>query len=78
MGLSAVFVAYAACKPETYGIGSVGHISKISMLEMTLGVIIGLSPLRDPLGFWKNYKVSFRVNLLASKGQHFANSAMPG
>ncbi|MEO0809927.1 MAG: NAD(P)(+) transhydrogenase (Re/Si-specific) subunit beta [Pseudomonadota bacterium] len=42
VGLAAVFVAAAALyAPEAFGIGSVGNISPVSLLEMSLGSAIG-------------------------------------
>ena len=42
VGLAAVFVAAAALfAPESYGIGSVGHINGGSLVEMSLGTAIG-------------------------------------
>lgn len=42
VGLAAVFIAAAALwSPEAYGIGIVGHIHAASLLEMSLGAVIG-------------------------------------
>lgn len=79
VGLSAVFVAYAAYQaPETYGIGSVGHISKISMLEMTLGVIIGAITFTGSIVAFGKLQGIISGKPLSFKGQHFANSAIAG
>ncbi|MBM10371.1 MAG: NAD synthetase [Magnetovibrio sp.] len=42
VGLAAVFVAIAAFySPEAYGIGTVGNIHTLSIIEMSLGLVIG-------------------------------------
>lgn len=42
VGMAAVLVATAALlSPESYGIGTVGHIQAGSLIEMSLGVVIG-------------------------------------
>lgn len=79
VGLSAVFVAYAAyMAPETYGIGSIGKISKISMIEMTLGVIIGAITFTGSIVAFGKLQGLISGKPLSFKGQHFFNSALAG
>jgi NAD(P) transhydrogenase subunit beta len=79
VGLSAIFVAYAAYSaPESYGIGIIGNISKVSMLEMTLGIIIGAVTFTGSIIAFGKLQGIVSGKPLVFKGQHTMNAALAG
>ncbi len=79
VGLSAVFVAYAAYQaPEAYQIGVMGDISRSSLLEMTLGTIIGAITFTGSLVAFGKLQGLIRGKPLTFPGQHLVNAALGG
>lgn len=79
VGLSAVFVAYAAYQaPEAYKIGTIGHIYRASLLEMTLGTIIGAITFTGSIVAFGKLQGLIKGKPLSFSGQHLLNAALGG
>ena len=74
VGLAAVFVAAAAFfHPEAYGIGVRGNISGASLVEMSLGTVIGAITFSGSLIAWAKLQGTMSGSPLVFRGQHLLN-----
>lgn len=79
VGLSAVFVAYAAYQaPEAYSIGTLGNIYRSSLFEMTLGTIIGAITFTGSIVAFGKLQGLIKGKPLTFAGQHLVNAALGG
>lgn len=79
VGLSAVFVAYAAYQaPEAYNIGLVGQIYTVSLIEMTLGTVVGAITFTGSLIAFAKLQGLIKGKPLIFPGQHLLNAAIAG
>ena len=77
VGLAAVFVAAAAFHaPEQYGIGTIGHIKTLSLVEMALGVAIGAITFTGSIIAFGKLQGLISGKPIVFKGQHALNAAM--
>ena len=77
VGLAAVFVATAALfKPGAYGIGTVGNIHPASLLEMSLGTVIGAITFSGSLIAFAKLQGIMSGTPLTFAGQHKLNAAI--
>ena len=74
VGLAAVFVAAAAFyAPEAYNIGTVGHIHTLSIVEMSLGAIIGAITFSGSIIAFGKLQGIMSGSPITFKGQHLLN-----
>lgn len=79
VGLAAVFVAYAAYQsPEAYKIGTFGDIYRSSLVEMTLGTIIGAITFTGSLVAFGKLQGLIKGKPLSFAGQHLLNAGLGG
>jgi len=75
VGLAAVFVAIAAFfNPEAYGIGTLGSISSVSLIEMSLGAVIGAITFSGSVVAFAKLQGLVSGNPVTFKGQHMLNA----
>jgi len=75
VGLAAVFVAIAAFfNPEAYGIGTLGSISSVSLIEMSLGAAIGAITFSGSVVAFAKLQGLVSGNPVTFKGQHMLNA----
>jgi NAD(P) transhydrogenase subunit beta len=74
VGLAAVFVAASALNaPESFGIGSPGHIHLESLIEMSLGLAIGAITFTGSLIAFAKLQALMTGTPITFKGQHKIN-----
>ena len=74
VGLSAVFVAVAAFyAPESFHIGTLGHIHILSLVEMSLGAIIGAITFSGSVIAFGKLQGIMSGSPIVFKGQHLLN-----
>jgi NAD(P) transhydrogenase subunit beta len=74
VGLAAVFVAAAAFyNPESFGIGTTGHIHGGSLVEMSLGVAIGAITFSGSVIAFAKLQALMSGAPITFKGQHWLN-----
>jgi len=74
VGLAAVFVAAAAFyNPESFGIGTAGHIHGGSLVEMSLGVAIGAITFSGSVIAFAKLQALMSGAPITFKGQHWLN-----
>jgi NAD(P) transhydrogenase subunit beta len=74
VGLAAVFVAASALNaPESFGIGSPGHIHVESLIEMSLGLAIGAITFTGSLIAFAKLQALMKGTPITFKGQHQIN-----
>jgi NAD(P) transhydrogenase subunit beta len=74
VGLAAVFVAAAAFyNPESFGIGTAGHIHAGSLVEMSLGVAIGAITFSGSIIAFAKLQALMSGAPITFKGQHWLN-----
>ncbi len=77
VGMAAVLVASAALfAPESYGIGSPGHIHAGSLIEMSLGTAIGAITFSGSLIAFGKLQGLISGKPLMFKGQHILNATL--
>lgn len=77
VGLAAVFIAAAALfSPEAYGIGSSGDIAAGSLLEMSLGAVIGAITFSGSIIAFAKLQGLMSGTPIRFKGQHMLNAAI--
>ncbi len=77
VGMAAVLVATAALlDPESYGIGSVGHIEVRSLVEMSIGLAIGAITFSGSIIAFAKLQGLMSGNPLVFRGQHALNAAL--
>jgi NAD(P) transhydrogenase subunit beta len=77
VGLAAVFVAAAAFyTPEAFGIGAAGDIHLISLIEMSLGLIIGAITFTGSIIAWGKLQGTISGKPVQFGGQHTLNAAL--
>ncbi|TAK98106.1 MAG: NAD(P)(+) transhydrogenase (Re/Si-specific) subunit beta [Rhodospirillaceae bacterium] len=77
VGMAAALVATAALlAPESYGIGSPGHIETGSLVEMSLGLAIGAITFSGSVVAFAKLQGLVSGNPLVFRGQHFINAAL--
>ena len=75
VGLAAVFVASAALfAPEAYGIGAVGAINTVSLVEMSIGTAIGAITFTGSIIAFAKLQGILSGTPLVFPGQHFLNA----
>jgi len=79
VGLAAVFVAAAALfNPEAYGLGRVGEIAGASLVEMSLGTVIGAITFSGSLIAFAKLQGVMSGTPITFKGQHALNALIAG
>ena len=74
VGLAAVFVALAAYyAPKSFHIGEIGHIHTLSLVEMSLGAIIGAITFSGSVIAFSKLQGIMSGAPIVFKGQHFIN-----
>jgi NAD(P) transhydrogenase subunit beta len=77
VGLAAVFVAASALNaPESFGIGSPGHIHLESLVEMSLGLAVGAITFTGSLIAFAKLQALMTGTPITFKGQHKLNAAL--
>ena len=77
VGLAAVFVAAAAFyAPESYGIGTAGHIHAGSLIEMSIGTAIGAITFTGSIIAFGKLQGLLSGKPLVFPGQHWVNLAL--
>jgi NAD(P) transhydrogenase subunit beta len=77
VGLAAVLVAAAAFySPEAYGIGTAGQIKLASLVEMTIGVVIGAMTFSGSIVAFAKLQELVSGNPVVFPGQHLVNLAL--
>jgi NAD(P) transhydrogenase subunit beta len=77
VGMAAVFVAAAAFyAPESFGIGTPGHIHKASLVEMSLGLAIGAITFSGSVIAFAKLDGRMSGAPIIFKGQHMLNAAL--
>lgn len=77
VGLAAVFIAAAALwSPESYGIGVGDRIHTASLIEMSLGVVIGAITFSGSIIAFAKLQGILSGKPLRFKGQHMLNAAL--
>jgi NAD(P) transhydrogenase subunit beta len=77
VGLAAVLVAAAALyAPEAYGIGAVGHIKAASLIEMSIGTLIGAITFTGSLVAFAKLQGLVGGSPLVFPGQHPLNALL--
>ncbi len=75
VGMAAVFVATAAFHhPEAYGIGAVGSIGTVSLIEMALGASIGAVTFSGSVIAWAKLQGVMSGSPITFPGQHPLNA----
>ena len=75
VGLAAVFVAVAAFfEPELYGIGTRGDIKAASLIEMSLGTVIGAITFSGSIVAFAKLQELVKGAPITFKGQHSINA----
>ena len=75
VGAAAVFVASAALfAPEAYGIGTVGNIKTVSLVEMSIGTAIGAITFTGSIIAFAKLQGILSGTPLVFTGQHFLNA----
>ena len=74
VGLAAVFVAASAFyAPATYGIGNIGNINTFSLIEMSIGVMIGAITFTGSIIAFSKLQGIMSGAPFVFPGQHFVN-----
>ena len=77
VGLAAVFVAVAAFfEPELYGIGTRGDIKAASLIEMSLGTVIGAITFSGSIVAFAKLQELVKGAPITFKGQHSINAVL--
>ena len=77
VGLAAVFVAVAAFfEPELYGIGTRGAIKAASLIEMSLGTVIGAVTFSGSIVAFAKLQELVKGAPITFKGQHSINAVL--
>ncbi len=77
VGMAAVFVAAAAFySPDAYGIGTFGNIATASLVEMSLGVVIGAITFSGSVVAFAKLQGLVSGNPLVFPGQHKLNALL--
>ncbi len=77
VGLAAVFIALAALwSPENYGIGRAGHIASGSLVEMSLGAIIGAITFSGSVVAFLKLQGLMKGTPIRFPRQHLLNAAL--
>jgi NAD(P) transhydrogenase subunit beta len=77
VGLAAVFVAVAAFfEPELYGIGTRGDIKAASLIEMSLGTVIGAITFSGSIVAFAKLQELVKGAPITFKGQHSINALL--
>jgi NAD(P) transhydrogenase subunit beta len=77
VGLAAVFVAVAAFfEPELYGIGTKGDIKVASLIEMSLGTVIGAVTFSGSIVAFAKLQELVKGAPITFKGQHSINAVL--
>ena len=77
VGLAAVFVAGAAFyEPESFGIGRVGLIPASSLIEMSIGTLIGAITFSGSVLAFGKLQGTISGNPIVFKFQHFINAVI--
>ena len=77
VGLAAVFIATATLyAPESYGIGSVGQILTVSLVEMSIGTFIGAITFTGSLVAFAKLQGIISGTPLVFQGQHLLNALL--
>ena len=77
VGLAAVFVAVAAFfEPELYGIGTKGDIKVDSLIEMSLGTVIGAVTFSGSIVAFAKLQELVKGAPITFKGQHSINGVL--
>ncbi len=77
VGLAAVFVATAALyNPAAYGLGDVGSIPGASLLEMSLGAVIGAITFSGSIIAFAKLQGIMSGSPITFKGQHMMNAGL--
>ena len=77
VGLAAVFVAVAAFfEPELYGIGTRGDIKAASLIEMSLGAVIGAVTFSGSIVAFAKLQELVKGAPITFKGQHSINAVL--
>ena len=77
VGMAAVFVAAAALyRPDAYGIGAAGDIKLESLIEMSLGMIIGAITFSGSVIAFAKLQGVMSGNPIVFKGQHRLNAVI--
>ena len=77
VGLAAVFVAVAAFfEPELYGIGTKGDIKAASLIEMSLGTVIGADTFSGSIIAFAKLQELVKGAPITFKGQHSINAVL--
>jgi len=77
VGLAAVFVAVAAFfEPELYGIGTKGDIKVASLIEMSLGTVIGAITFSGSIVAFAKLQELVKGAPITFKGQHSINALL--
>lgn len=77
VGLAAVFVAVAAfLEPELYGIGTKGDIKAASLIEMSLGTVIGAVTFSGSVVAFAKLQELVKGAPITFKGQHSINAVL--
>ncbi|MGG5809943.1 NAD(P)(+) transhydrogenase (Re/Si-specific) subunit beta [Falsiroseomonas sp. CW058] len=77
VGMAAVFVAAAAFyAPESFGIGTPGHIKAASLIEMSLGLAIGAITFSGSVIAFLKLDGRMSGAPIVFKGQHMLNAAL--
>ncbi len=77
VGLAAVLVAASAFyNPEAYGIGAIGEIHLVSLVEMSLGLAIGAVTFTGSIIAWGKLQGTITGKPVTFGGQHALNAAL--
>ena len=77
VGMAAVLVAFGAfLAPESYGIGTVGNINTASLVEMSIGLVIGAITFSGSVIAFAKLQGLMSGNPLVFPGQHALNAAL--
>ncbi len=77
VGLAAVFVAGAAFhNPEAFGIGTIGDIHLVSLIEMSIGLAIGALTFTGSIIAWGKLQGAISGKPIIFGGQHTLNAAL--
>ncbi len=77
VGMAAVLVAFGAFfSPQSYDIGTVGAINLASLIEMSLGVVIGAITFSGSVIAFAKLQGIMKSKPITFKGQHFLNAVL--
>ncbi|MCW8306100.1 NAD(P)(+) transhydrogenase (Re/Si-specific) subunit beta [Acidiphilium sp. PA] len=77
VGLAAVFVAAAALNaPQSFGIGTPGHLRLESLIEMSIGLAIGAVTFTGSIIAFAKLQALMKGTPITFKGQHYLNLAI--